>query len=158
MSPTSASQTSLRSLRKPSARCGARPTGRARLPAFHCGSRQGDFRRPRLSVRPCFRGLGRSIRSYGPPTGAKTVCFSTGVTRAETCPSPASTSRAGRNAGRMMPKPPGSQGDEPKPAGTATRSAGQGHRPASSQGSEMGFFYFVTRCAIKKFRRANPSI
>ena len=30
--------------------------GRARLSAFHCGSRQGDSWSPRLSVRPCFPG------------------------------------------------------------------------------------------------------
>jgi hypothetical protein len=29
---------------------GARPAGRARLPAFHCGSRQGDYSSPRLST------------------------------------------------------------------------------------------------------------
>jgi hypothetical protein len=87
---------------------------------------------PKAQRQAMLSGTVRSTRSYGPPTGAKTVCFSTGVTRAETCPSPASTSRAGRNAGRMIPKPPGSKGDEPKPAGTATRSAGKGHWPASS--------------------------
>ncbi len=38
------------------------------------------------------------------------------------CPSPASTSRPGHNAGRLMPKPPGSGSDEPPPAGTASRS------------------------------------
>ena len=38
------------------------------------------------------------------------------------CPSPASTSRPGHNAGRLMPKPPGSSSDEPPPAGTASRS------------------------------------
>ena len=37
------------------------------------------------------------------------------------CPSPASTSRPGHNAGRLMPKPPGSGSDEPPPAGTASR-------------------------------------
>ena len=36
------------------------------------------------------------------------------------CPSPASTSRPGHNAGRLMPKPPGSGSDEPPPAGTAS--------------------------------------
>jgi hypothetical protein len=38
------------------------------------------------------------------------------------CPSPASTSRPGHHAGRLMPKPPGSGSDEPPPAGTASRS------------------------------------
>ncbi len=37
--------------------------GRARLPAFHCGSRQGDSWSPRLSVRPRFRRLGRGVWS-----------------------------------------------------------------------------------------------
>ncbi|HTV29371.1 MAG TPA: hypothetical protein VMF32_16450, partial [Xanthobacteraceae bacterium] len=34
-------------------------------------------------------------------------------------PLPASTSRAGHSAGRLMPEPPESKGDEPSPAGTA---------------------------------------
>jgi hypothetical protein len=38
---------------------------------------------------------------------------------APSCHRPASTSRTGHSAGRVMPKPPGSKGDEPKPAGTA---------------------------------------
>jgi hypothetical protein len=62
-------------------RCGARLAKRARLPASHCGSRQGDSRRPRLSVRPCFLGRSRSLRSYGPPTGAKIASLSADVTR-----------------------------------------------------------------------------
>ena len=37
------------------------------------------------------------------------------------------TSRAGHSAGRLMPRPPGSDGDEPPPAGTVSRSAGQSH-------------------------------
>ena len=32
------------------------------------------------------------------------------------------TSRAGHSAGRLMPRPPGCDGDEPPPAGTASRS------------------------------------
>jgi hypothetical protein len=36
--------------------------------------------------------------------------------------------------------PPGSKGDEPLPASTATRSAGRRLRPASLQESEMSFF------------------
>ncbi len=114
------------------ARCGARPAGRARLPAFHCGSCQGDSWSPRLSVRPCFLRLGRSIRSCtAAPTGGRRPRASPRALPAPSCLRPASTSRAGHNAGRMMPEPPGSKGDEPLPAGTATRSAGRGHRPAS---------------------------
>jgi len=37
--------------------------GRARLSAFHCGSRQGDSWSPRLSVRPCFP---RRSGAFGP--------------------------------------------------------------------------------------------
>ena len=37
------------------------------------------------------------------------------------------TSRAGHSAGRLMPRPPGSGSDEPPPAGTVSRSAGQSH-------------------------------
>jgi hypothetical protein len=44
-------------------RCSARLAGRARLPAFHRGSRRRDCSSPRLSVRPCFLGFGRSVRS-----------------------------------------------------------------------------------------------
>jgi hypothetical protein len=47
-------------------------------------------------------------------------CTSPRVLPAPSCHRPASTSRAGPSAGRVMPKPPGSKGDEPLPAGTAT--------------------------------------
>jgi hypothetical protein len=61
------------------ARCGAAPSltlprlrgseweEAARLPAFHCGSRQGDSWSPRLSVRPRFRRLGRAFGPIRPP-------------------------------------------------------------------------------------------
>ena len=63
--------------------CGARPAGRARLPAFHCGSRQGDSWSPRLSVRPRFWGGPERSVLYGRPNrGAETLRLSTGVTRA----------------------------------------------------------------------------
>ncbi len=45
----------------------------------------------------------RSIRYGRPNRGAETKRISTGVTRAETNPSAASTSHAGRCAGRLMP-------------------------------------------------------
>ena len=45
----------------------------------------------------------RSVRYGRPNRGAETLRVSTGVTRAETNPSAASTSRAGRCAGRLMP-------------------------------------------------------
>ena len=61
----------------------------------------------------------RSVRYGRPNRGAETSRCSTGVSRAAPVPVQRSTSRAGHSAGRMMPEPPGSQGDEPRPAGTA---------------------------------------
>ena len=104
-------------------RYGARLAKRARLSAFHCGSRQGRQLVPKAQRQanascdsggahdPMDRQPGR--RSYASPRALP----------APSCLSPASTSRTGRSAGRMMPKPPGGKGDEPLPAGTATRSA-----------------------------------
>jgi hypothetical protein len=54
------------------------------------------------------------------PTGGRRPRASPRVLPAPSCHRPASTSRAGHSAGRVMPKPPGSKGDEPLPAGTAT--------------------------------------
>src|ERR1700728_513311 len=50
------SLTNLRNLR-----CGARPAGRARLPAFHRGSRPRDSRIPRTQLRARFRGAGAVV-------------------------------------------------------------------------------------------------
>ena len=41
------------------------------------------------------------------------------------------TSRVSHSADRLMPETPGSGGDEPPPAGTASRSTSQGHRLTS---------------------------
>ena len=108
-------------------RCGAAPTltlprlrgwdweGAARLPAFHHGSRLRDFSSRRLSVRPGFVG-GGAVRGELP---------SPRRSHFQRC-----TSRAGLSAGRLMPEPPGSEGDEPKARGHRTRSA----KPASPAG------------------------
>jgi hypothetical protein len=69
---------------------GARLAIRARLSAFHCGSRQTVVTFW-LSSRPCFLGRGGSARSYGPPTGAKILRCYTGVTRARLSQSRVST-------------------------------------------------------------------
>ncbi len=45
----------------------AHPAGRARLSAFHCGSRQGDSWSPRLGVRPCFPGRSGAFDPVRPP-------------------------------------------------------------------------------------------
>jgi hypothetical protein len=47
---------------------GARLAIRARLSAFHCGSRWAVVT-PQLSSRPCILGLGGNARSHGPPFG-----------------------------------------------------------------------------------------
>ncbi len=80
--------------------------GRARLSAFHCGSRQGDSWSPRLSVRPRFPGSVRSVRSdTAAPTGGRRPRASPRVLPApeKHCPSPVSTSHTGHGAGRVMP-------------------------------------------------------
>ncbi len=51
-----------RSLSSALARCGARPAGRARLSAFHCGSCQGDCSSPRRNPGQSFLRLGGSLR------------------------------------------------------------------------------------------------
>ncbi len=60
---------------------------------------------PRLSVGPGFPGLSADKRRSSPRRRRP---------RLQRC-----TSHAGHGAGRLMPKPPGSGGDEPPPAGTA---------------------------------------
>ena len=98
----------------------AHPSGCARLSAFHRGSCPRDFRRQRLSVRPGFRGRGKSARSYAlAPTGGRRPCaVKTGVTRPHLSQSSDSTSRAGRSAGRLMPDAARERIAKP-PAGTA---------------------------------------
>ena len=54
------------------------------------------------------------------------------------CPSPASTSRPGHNAGRLMPKPPGSGSDEPPPAAPRPAPINQGHRLTSFTANGSG--------------------
>ena len=126
------------------ARRGARPAGRARLSAFHCGSCQGESFIPEAQPRPCFLRLGGSAGSYGPPSG-EDLCAPPRALPAPACPSPASTSRTGHNAGRLMPEPPECGGDD---------TSARGHRnplrqPESPAGvlvrERDGLFYFVTR-------------
>ena len=106
---------------------GSRPAGRARLPAFHRGSCQRDCPSPRLSVRPCFLGLGRSARScrHRPTGGERSSAAPRALPAPRLSQSSESTSRAGPCAGKMMPEPPECDSDEPPPAGAATRSAGR---------------------------------
>ena len=68
------------------------------------------------------------------------------------CPSPASTSRPGHNAGRLMPKPPGSGSDEPPPAGTASRSDQPGSPADVLHGEREWVRYSNPKRDVKAFR------
>jgi hypothetical protein len=61
------------------------------------------------------------------------------------------TSRTGHSAGRLMPKPPGSDGDEPPPAGTVSRSAMRGHRITSLYESEIDGHFSNPKHEVKAF-------
>ena len=65
---------------------------RARLTAFHHGSHLGEYFIPKVSFRPGF--LGRGLNGRYPPSPV---------------PVQGCTSRPGHNAGRLIPKPPGSR-------------------------------------------------
>jgi hypothetical protein len=56
------------------------------------------------------------------------------------------TSHAGHSAGRLMPRPPGSSGDEPPPAGTASRS-NQPASPADVLYGERDWVRFTQRAS-----------
>ena len=92
--------------------------GRARLPAFHHGSCQGEYLIPKARPGPRFVGRQR-------PRG--------GLSRRRRHPHfQRCTPRAGHNAGRLMPEPPECAADEATPAGTALaplRPASPGRRP-----------------------------
>jgi hypothetical protein len=116
--------------------CGAAPTfilprvrgrkkeGAARLPAFHRGSRPRDSRIPRLNSDQAWRNAAPVSGGLPPPAPA----------RLQRCTSPVMVPAG------MMSEPPGRKGDEPLPAGTATRSAGRSDRPASLQENGMRSF------------------
>ncbi len=63
---------------------------------------------------------------------------------APSCHRPASTSRTGHSAGRLMPGPPERGSDKPPPAGTAPRSAGRSHPAGVLSVSEVGALILVT--------------
>ena len=77
-------------------------------------SPKGIIPSQRLSFRPGFLGLGLYGR-YPPSPVPVQGC----------------TSHPGHNAGRLMPKPPGSASDEPPPAGTALAPISRRHRLTS---------------------------
>ncbi len=61
------------------------------------------------------------------------------------------TSRAGHSAGRLMPRPPGSDSDEPPRAGTASRSVLRGHRMTSLYVSEIDGHFSKPHREVKAF-------
>jgi len=81
---------------------------------------------PRLSVGPGFPRRGADKRRSSPRRRRP---------RLQRC-----TSRAGHSAGRLMPKPPGSGGDEPPPAGTALATPPGVTRPASFTGARFAVY------------------
>jgi hypothetical protein len=72
-------------------RRGAHPAGRARLSAFHHGSHLREYSSQRLGFRPGFLGRGPHGRYPASPV-----------------PVQGCTSHPGHHAGRLIPKPPGS--------------------------------------------------
>jgi hypothetical protein len=53
-------------------------------------------------------------------------------------------------SGRVLPKPPESRGDEPRPAGTALAPPTGVTRPASSYGGEIRILYLIWRRVVKR--------
>jgi hypothetical protein len=87
-------------------RCGARFAKRARQSAFHHGSDLRDYSSQRLTSGQASCRTALTRRDPRQP-----------VRHIQRC-----TSRTGRNAGGLMPETPGSGGDEPPRAGTASHS------------------------------------
>ena len=129
--------------------------GRARLSAFHCGSRQGDSWSPRLSVRPCFPGQSGAfgpVRPLQPGSGDlarlhgryprrnKSQC-SEHLTCRSLCRQ--ADARRGPSAERTNPLP-ASTG--PAPASPSS----PGWRPV--RGARQFGFYSLSRDFVKKSR------
>ncbi len=141
------------------ARRGARPAGRARLPAFHCGSCQGDCSSPRRNPGQSFLGLAGACEPMDRQPGQVSHA-SPRALPAPSCHRPASTSRTGHSAGRLMPGPPERGSDKPPPAGTAPRSAGRSHPAGVLSVSEVRLYLVrrVGRLQEIRVRRAIPLI
>ena len=99
---------------------GARPCGGARLSASHRGSCQGDSWSPRLCTRPCFGGQSGAFDPVRPPQpgGGDLALLHGCYPRRTNLPRTVSTSRAGHDAGRLMPDAARERVTNP-PAGTA---------------------------------------
>ena len=80
--------------------CSARCSQRARLSAFHRGSRQGELSSPRLSVRPCFLGRGGARDPEKSPVRGKIERSLCGCYPPQPVPAQGSISHPGHSAGR----------------------------------------------------------
>ena len=96
--------------------------GRARLSASHRGSCQGDSWSPRLCTRPCFGRQSGALdpmdRQPGRGSCASPRALPAPENQRNNCPRTVSTSRAGHDAGRLMPDAARERVTNP-PAGTA---------------------------------------
>ncbi len=122
-------------------------TGRARLPAFHCGSCPRDSRIPRTQLRARFRGANAKLGGGIPPAPA---------------PLTASTSRAGHSAGRHDAQSrPGAGGTSPcprapqpaPPAGVLHGERGAAHLPVTGRVSRMVTVKVTQALIARRFLR-----
>ena len=118
-----------------------------------CGVRraQSAARSP-LGVPPRLSAIGTIHPKAQPGPGFVTHQLTRRVPRQPVWHFQRCTSRAGPSAGRLMPRPPGSDGDEPPPAGTASRSVLRGHRTTSLYVSEIETPFSNLKHEVKAFR------
>ena len=112
--------------------------GRARLSAFHCGSRQGDSWSPRLSVRPCFPGQSGAfdpVRPLQPGSGDLARLHGRYPRRNKSQCSEHLTCRSLCRQADARSRP-SAKGTNPLPASTAPAPASRCHRLASCTRSE----------------------
>jgi hypothetical protein len=138
----------------------ARALRRARLSAFHHGTCGRDRTPPLSSSHATSWVLVRSARPDGSKDGAhrnarretdsRSPCVTRGRYPRLTVPVHRDCTRSPvmMPSGRVLPKPPESQGDEPSPAGTALAPSAGVTRPASWYVSEIRGFvlHSVTIC------------
>ena len=140
---------------------GAAPAGAARLSAFHHGT-CGRDRTPPLSSShatsqdlfgahvPMVRKTER-IATHDAKPANRPPCVTRGRYPRLKVPVQRDCTRSPvmMPSGRVLPKPPGSQGDEPRPAGTALAPPDGVTRPASWYGGEILCMYSIQRQGVK---------
>ena len=110
--------------------------GRARLPAFHHGSRPRESSSLRLSLGQASWDAAGTLDPVSPPQpgGGDLALLHGHDTRAVLSQSSEAPRAPVVMPAGMMPKPPGCAADEAAPAGTALAPAGRHHRTASLEG------------------------